>query len=133
MRQPSGCVVGVHIRQGDYQGFQGGRHFFATADYAACMRQVADEMARGGTTPVFLVCSNVRQNPADFAGLTVRFGTGQITEDLHALGLCSRILAVPSTYSYWASFMGKVPLQYMSRDADGKVALADPVPFPEEC
>lgn len=96
-------LVGVHIRQGDYRDFQGGRHFHLTSVYVQFMQQLCKLLPN----PAFLVCSNERQAPELFTGLDVRLGVGQAVDDLHALSQCDYILGVPSTFCRWAAFHGR--------------------------
>jgi len=41
LRRDADIVVGVHIRQGDYRAWQGGKYFFPAARYAGWMRELA--------------------------------------------------------------------------------------------
>lgn len=108
LRSRAVVVVGVHIRHGDYRNFLGGQFYFETSTYAALMRRVAALYA--GRRVAFLVCSNAPQPTEAFAGLDVTFGTGHLVEDMYALAECDCLLGAPSTYTMWASFYGRVPL-----------------------
>jgi hypothetical protein len=115
-------LVGVHVRQGDYRGFAGGKYFYETPQYVALMRGV--ERLFEGRRVKFLVCSNARHAPESFVGLAHAFGAGGVVEDMYSLARCDLILGPPSTYTLWASYYGDVPL-YAVEDPSRAVALED--------
>jgi hypothetical protein len=101
-------LIGVSIRQGDYQEHLGGHFYFETEVYVEQMKVAKalfpDKAVR------FLVCSNEKQDPAVFEDLPVTLGTEEAVVELYALSRCDLLLGVPSSFVYWASFYGKVPL-----------------------
>jgi len=121
-RAQTDLLIGVHIRQGDYQRWQGGRYYYSATQYARLMRHCVDQYPnlRVG----FLICSNAPQEPDHFAGLSYSTAPGHPVEDLFALAACDRIIGPPSTYSIWAAFYGQVPL-YQIEVADHPVETHD--------
>lgn len=109
-RSRSDCelLVGVHIRQGDYQRWQGGKYCFDTSAYAAVMRRFAATMPEKRVR--FLVCSNAKQDERLFEGLDYAMGNNHPLEDMYAFAQCDLLIGPPSTYTAWASFYGSVPL-----------------------
>ncbi len=109
-RARDGCdvLVGMHIRQGDYKQHLDGKYFYETSAYARLMRKAS--MLFAGKKVGFLVCSNAKQDAAEFQGLHWSIGDGQMVADLYSLAKCDYIIGPPSTFSQWASFYGKVPL-----------------------
>jgi hypothetical protein len=59
-----------------------------------------------------------------FAGLNVTFGTGDLIEDMYAFASCDYLIGAPSTFTMWASFYGKVPLNVI-RSPDQTQKLTD--------
>lgn len=110
-RKQGDQVIGVHIRQGDYRGWKNGIHYFETAQYAHWMRHAASLFPEGKT--VFLVCASDPLERSHLQGLNFVEGPGSMASDLHALSLCDKIIAPPSTFSSWASYHGRVPLCMM--------------------
>ena len=104
-------LIGVHIRQGDYAGFLGGRYFFPTDVYIRTMQNAAALFP--GRRVGFLVCSNMPQEISAPDLAHVAYGTGNAIEDMYALAECDWLIGPPSTYSLWASFYGKTPLWEM--------------------
>ena len=107
-RQNCDVLVGVHIRQGDYREYCGGRYHFETGDYINIMRKLVGLWADRRVK--FLICSNQSQDKTCFADLPHVMGPHQVIEDLYALAGCDYLIGPPSTFSQWASFYGKVPL-----------------------
>jgi hypothetical protein len=115
-------LIGVHIRQGDYASFQGGRFNFPTRLYEKNMRLATPLFP--GKKVGFIVCSNLPQTITDPMLSVVRPGPGQPVEDLYALAACDYIIAPPSTFSRWASFYGQTPLWEM-RDEQSSPKLEE--------
>jgi hypothetical protein len=121
-RRRGDCVVGVHIRQGDYKEYMDGRYYFESSIYGDCMRHVA-ELLRPRKV-CFLICSNVPQDSRHFDGTTYIHGPGQTVEDMYCFAQCDYVVGVPSTFSRWACFYGKVPLAHWS-DAPHTLSMSD--------
>lgn len=113
-------LIGVHIRQGDMRDFLGGRLFFETSKYADLMRRVVELFPNENIR--FLVCSDEKQKLAQFNGLDVCMGTGQVVEDLYCLAGVDHLLAIPSTFSAWAKFVGN-PQLYCFEDISEPITL----------
>ena len=138
IREQHDLVVGVFIRQSDYREWSEGRFFFSTELYAGWMRQLLDLYA--GRRVAFVIASEVRQDPAVFAGLPCHFATGTANvggswfESWVELSLCDFIVSPPSTFSATAAFLGRIPIwpvitghQVMASDqliTDGLVGTA---------
>jgi len=121
-RQSCQVLIGIHIRQGDYADFMGGKYFYTVAQYIQMMEKV--EVLFPNQQVAFLICSNVQQNPEDFSSFNVTFATHHLVEDLYSLAQCDYLMGTVSTYTLWASFYGKVQL-YMIQDLDRSPSIAD--------
>jgi hypothetical protein len=120
-RADNELLVGVHIRQGDYARFVGGKYLYTIEEYCALMRRTQALFAQPAR---FLVCSNSSLRTDEFPNLRITLGTGHLIEDLYALARCDYLIGPPSTYSLWASFYGQVPL-YTINDVHMPPALSD--------
>ena len=107
-RKDCDVLVGIHIRQGDYKTWLGGKHFYDTADYVTTIRQFRELW--GEKRVKFLICSNEKQNEDLFTGLNYIWGNDNQLEDMYAFAACDYLIGPPSTYTMWASFYGAVPL-----------------------
>ena len=118
LRRNADIVIGVHIRQGDYRGWKGGKYFYPTERYAAWMNELAAQFRNRKVA--FFVCSDEPRHAGEFPGLTVAFGGGPSVNDLYALANCDYIMGAKSTFSEWASFYGGKPLLHL---LDGSAAV----------
>lgn len=121
-RARDGCelLVGIHIRQGDYKRWQGGKYHFITSEYAAIMRRFASTMPEKRIR--FLICSNEKQDEIIFQGLNYVLGNNNQLEDMYAFAQCDLLIGPPSTYTAWASFYGSVPL-FTLRNATDQIHI----------
>ncbi|NDV79187.1 alpha-1,2-fucosyltransferase [Dysgonomonas sp. 511] len=118
-------LVGIHIRRGDYREWLSGKYYYTDEVYRRAMKEMEHELARIGKKARFLLCSNEKINPGNFSDLdcfTIVDTTGE--KDLYALSRCNYIIGAPSTYSEWASFIGKVPVKYLMTENE-KIMLPD--------
>lgn len=120
LRSNAEVVIGVHIRQGDYREWKGGRFFYPVERYAAWMNELAAQFP--GRKVAFFICSDEPRRPEEFPGLTVGFGGDSPVHDLYALAHCDYIMGTKSTFSEWAAFYGGKPLLHLlDRDASAKL------------
>ncbi|BAY04162.1 alpha-1,2-fucosyltransferase [Anabaena sp. PCC 7938] len=126
IRKQTDIVIGVHIRQGDYQKHQGGRYFYTVEQYLKVMEDVIELFPNQKVT--FLICSNNQQDPKYFQHLSYVYGNNHIIEDMYSLAKCDYIITPPSSYTMWASFYGEKPL-YMIRNTTKSPKIKDFVHF----
>lgn len=115
-------VAGIHIRRGDYAQWQGGRFYYTDAVYARLMTHVAGLFP--GKSVSFLLCSNEPVDPSVFSNQPVVISRQDAMTDLASLGKCDWLLGPPSTFSLWASCMGRVPYYHLTQP-DALPRLAD--------
>ncbi|HEY5298760.1 MAG TPA: alpha-1,2-fucosyltransferase [Verrucomicrobiae bacterium] len=111
LRGNSDLVIGIHIRQGDYRRWKGGRYFFPVARYVAWMREIAAQFP--SRQAAFFVCSDEPRSADEFSGLKIALGDALPIVDLLALSKCDFIIGPPSTFSQWASFYGATPMLHL--------------------
>jgi hypothetical protein len=104
----SAMNVGVHIRQGDYETFEGGKYFFEFKEYRDYMKRVKAFFTEKEVH--FLVCSNADVDVSIFEGLDVSIGRGRAVVDMYALSACDLVIGPPSTFTMWGNFMTGVSL-----------------------
>ena len=120
-RKQAKTLIGVHVRQGDYADFRGGKYLFSLEAYAAVMSELATQLPSGS---LFVVCTNGVLDPGVLTDIKWQQGPGGIATDLYALSRCDYILGPPSSYSRWAAFYGDVPLMVLE-DPDRVVTVDD--------
>ena len=104
-------LVGVHLRQTDYQEFVGGRFFYSLNQYLMKMLEIRELYQPRRCT--FLICSDVPWEGSLKQDLQCLSGPGTVIGDLMALSECDLILGPPSTFSGWAAWYGKVPIHFL--------------------
>ena len=114
MKQTSDIIIGVHIRRGDYATWNDGRFFYSLEEYHQFMLRV--QQLYSDKRVSFFISSNEDFSLDIFEGCNCRrFGkepSGAIL-DLYTLSVCDRIIGPFSSYSRWASFIGRVPLCFL--------------------
>lgn len=115
-------LVGVHVRRRDYAEWCGGRFFFGARDYRRVIDQVASLFP--GKRVRYLVTSDDLGEASLLEGDDVTVCRGSAIEDLFSLAACDYLVGPPSTFTYWASFYGDVPL-YPILDPDNIIASQD--------
>jgi len=117
------CIVGIHIRRGDYKTFEDGKYYYTVDEYINVIKQVA--VLFKSNNPHFLICSNETIDLGEAGkNLKITYAPGHELLDMYCLANCSYIVGPPSTYSMWASFYGTVPL-YMIKDLATKISIND--------
>jgi hypothetical protein len=116
-------MIGVHIRRGDYQRFEGGKWFYSAEQYYSKMKELAAQDVFSNKKIAFVICTNEKNiNLSSEENFTVYKEERHFVEDLYLLSRCDYIIGPPSTFSIWASFFGKVPL-YMMKDPGSPIAI----------
>lgn len=110
-------IVGVHIRQGDYRIWQGGKLFFSCSEVADILKDyLCYQKQYGGKETVFVICSDEQITLEEFHGLNVVLGPGKEITDLYMLAETDLIIGSNSTYGTWASYYGQIPFYCFSKE-----------------
>jgi hypothetical protein len=104
------CIIGIHVRRGDYLSWNEGKYFYSDEVYLKKMEQIEKEITVSGKSCCFFICSNEAVQNNIFAHLNTNIAQRHFIIDLYTLAECDYILGPPSTFSYWASFYGNKPL-----------------------
>ena len=120
IRAKCDVLVGVHIRQGDYREWRGGRYFYDVEKYVDVMKKI--EKIFPNEDVGYLVCSDEELDKEVFKGTNFFFGSNHLVEDLYSLAECDYIVGSFSTFNQWASFYGGVPL-YSIHEPNEKIKL----------
>lgn len=112
-REGADRLVAVHMRLTDYAKFNNGAWFYSPAEYRRWMEQTA-ALLPGRTR--FLLFTDSPSALAEMPDTALPAPAHPVSA-MHAMSLCDYVLGPPSTFSGWASFMGRVPrLEIKSRD-----------------
>lgn len=114
LREEFDALVGVLVRQGDYQTWNDGRYFFEPTEYREILLNFATEFPDSHVG--FLLASDEPQSESVFADDRFVFttgiagGSGHYVESFAELSLCDVVVTPPSTFSITASFLGDTPV-----------------------
>jgi hypothetical protein len=108
----------VHVRKGDYKHWQDGKYFFSDLQYAFFMKLISEIFINNGNKIKFALCSNEPIScDSPMLNYSALISKGTEIEDLCLLSNCDYIIGPPSSFSAWASFIGKVPLLHIENEA----------------
>lgn len=110
-------IVGVHIRQGDYKTWDGGKYFYTFVEVRKILDDYIIQQKKFKSDDIaFVICSDEIVDLDAFGGLNIYRGHGGEVEDLHTLAESDLIIGSTSTYGAWAAYYGKVPFVRFSRE-----------------
>ena len=108
--------LGVHVRRGDYQRWQGGKYLFADDTFIAYIKAFAAQHI-GKKVHVYICGNDPTLNRAryetELQGMAISFPNGNPGEDLCLLSLCHWLIGPPSTFSLVAAMYNDLPLCWM--------------------
>lgn len=109
-------IVGVHIRQGDYREFEGGKYLVSLERVREIMEEYLAKLGKRLEETCFIIASDEKIEMSQFGQLPVIASTGQMVEDLFMLSGCDVILGSNSTFGAWASYYGNIPLVVLQNE-----------------
>lgn len=109
-------IIGVHIRQGDYQTYAGGKFYFSQAEVRSHLDAYLRANKKDPLTTLFYICSDGTIDKNIFEGIQYIVGSHGAVGDMHALTLTDRIIASDSTLSGYAAWYGNIPITLFTRD-----------------
>lgn len=103
-------LVGVHMRRGDYREFNDGAFYCDDEFYLKNIVNLKNTYYEG-TRLRFLLISNEHINLENYRSVDyMHFGMQDAPVDMSLLQSCDYILAPPSTFSGWCSFLHDIPI-----------------------
>ena len=105
------CVVGIHVRRGDYINYLDGIHYHSWESYLHWANQTKKVLEKSGKKNVgIIICSDEVPPFSVPNNEDVYFSSSnESIVDIHLLSLCDYNLGPPSSYGTWISWFGKVP------------------------
>ncbi|MDB5266917.1 MAG: hypothetical protein JWN89_732 [Parcubacteria group bacterium] len=118
LKESSDHIVGVHIRQGDYKVWEGGRYYFEQPDVRIMLDEYLAFSGRLTERTIFLICSDGPVDLPVFDGLRIEVAKGTPVEDLYALAHADSIMGSNSTFGAYASYYGDKPFIVFNKRID---------------
>lgn len=110
-------TLGIHIRRGDYRFFEGGKYYFSDETYKNIILR-AQKVFKGKIERVVVFTNDPDIDRGAYTQIqNVEFSATSskpYVHDLEAMSRCGWLIGPPSTFTMWASYVGKVPL-YLAR------------------
>ncbi len=97
--------IGVHVRRGDYKDYVGGQFFWELETYINVMKDLSKHLR--DISHLFVICSNEVWDLDMLQGIPCIYEQGDTYDDFVALSACDYVVGPPSTFSNWASFLGR--------------------------
>jgi len=112
-------IVGVHIRRGDYKFWQDGKYYFSDDIYLKYIDGINNMLKH---KCVFVIFSN--ENICIKKEKKFFHSKNKWYVDHFLMSKCDMLIGPPSTFTLWASYMGKVKYFHI-KDDSGKIHLDD--------
>lgn len=109
-------IIGVHIRQGDYAVFKGGKFAISSERIRSIMDEYLAFSHKNPNEVVFVLVSDGSINEGIFHGLNIKMSRGSAGEDLFVLASCDAIIGSDSTFGHFASYYGNIPHLVMKNE-----------------
>lgn len=108
-REQYKTIVGVHIRQGDYPTFKGGKYWVRPERAREIMEEYLVENNLSSGEVRFIITSDGRIDTELFEPLHVWVSKNNVGEDLLTLASCDAIIGSDSTFGHFAAYYGNIP------------------------
>ena len=113
-----GCtLIGIHIRRGDYKKWKGGKYCYNDAVYKKHMNSISEQLSnQGKLKKLFILFSNETLDFKESSEVIISKESWYI--DQHIMSLCDYLVGPPSTFTLWASMLGKAKLFHIHNSHD---------------
>lgn len=105
-------IIGIHIRKGDYKTWKDGKYYFEDETYLSFMENMEKEILKKENKKcLFIIFSNVKTSFEESENIQISNNTWYI--DHFIMGKCDYLIGPPSTFTMWASYIGKTKYLHM--------------------
>ena len=109
-------IVGVHIRQGDYEVWRGGTYFIAHQRVREIMEEYLSVFGKQREQTCFIITSDGPIYTKEFSGLNIIESKNNAVTDLFLLGATDIIIGSNSTFGAFASYYNNIPFIVMQKE-----------------
>jgi hypothetical protein len=110
-------LIGVHIRRGDYKNWKGGIYCYDDSVYEKYMDSIALQLSQQGNDKhMFVLFSNENIKLNHLTNVLISKESWYI--DQHIMSTCDYLIGPPSTFTLWASYVGKAKLFHINNSSE---------------
>ena len=109
-------IVGIHIRQGDYEVWRYGAYFIAQQRVREIIDEYLSVFGKNKEQTCFVVTSDGPVEEKYFSGLNTVVSKGNAVTDLFLLASTDIIIGSNSTFGAFASYYGNIPFVVMQKE-----------------
>ena len=114
-------IIGVHIRRGDYKYWNDGRFYFSNDVYLKYIKNFEHEIKNTFNKKcTFFIFSNENIEINEFTNIIISKENWYM--DHYLMGQCNFLIGPPSTFTLWASYIGKVKYFHIEDDS-GEISM----------
>jgi hypothetical protein len=115
-REKFSNVIGVHIRQGDYKTFKGGRYWIEQSRVKEILEEYLRHAGLIREKTCFIICSDGTIDTGAFEGLNTSVSPFSAVEDLFILSGTNAVVGSDSSFGDFAAYYGNIPHIIMAND-----------------
>jgi hypothetical protein len=111
-------LIGVHVRKGDYKSWKGGLHFYQDSVYENCIKELRNQLSieDKNIRIQFIIFSNEKITMAAEPDIIYSMNPWYLDQLL--MSRCDYLIGPPSTFTIWASYIGKVKYYHIENASD---------------
>jgi hypothetical protein len=122
-KENDNIVIGVHIRRGDYKYWCNGKYYFDDCTYKKYIYALRDKIKHEyNKKTFFIIFSN--ENIIFDENEYIYKSTNEWYIDHFLMSKCDYLIGPPSTFTMWASYIGKVKYYHITNN-NGNINLDD--------
>jgi hypothetical protein len=123
IREKGQLIVGIHIRRGDYKYWEEGKFYFEDYIYQKYMQNIGTEIETNYSKKCYFIIFSSETTSIREDEYTIKSNNDWYV-DHFLMSKCDFLIGPPSTFTMWASYIGKVPYFHITDDG-GNISLKD--------
>ena len=116
LRENYAYIVGVHVRQGDYKNWRGGKYFVEQKRVRKILDEYLIKSGKDAEQTCFIVTSDGPIATDLFKGLHIFVSKDNAVHDLFLLSKTDVVIGANSTFGAFASYYGNIPFVVMTNE-----------------
>lgn len=108
LRSRCKTLIGVHIRQGEYPTFKGGKYWIKQERVREILDEYLKYFQKKPEETYFVITSDEPIQREIFQGLRIEISNCNVGEDLFILASCDTIIGSDSTFGHFAAYYGNI-------------------------